>query len=85
MAIYNIYKCIIVNLHDIVYYLFILPALNCPDLIAPQNGDVDQTGNIPGDMADYTCDSGFTLIGDQRRVCQANGFWTGISPLCESE
>ena len=35
------------------------------------------------DEALYTCDSGFTLIGNNRRVCQANGTWSGQEPVCE--
>lgn len=34
-------------------------------------------------VVDYTCDLGFTLSGDSRRLCstQGNG-WTGSQPSC---
>ena len=35
-----------------------------------------------GAEVNYTCNSNFTLVGDERRVCQANGLWTGVDPTC---
>ena len=37
----------------------------------------------PGGVATYTCDSGFTLVGDPTRICGSDGTWSGMSPTCE--
>lgn len=55
----------------------------CPDLDDPNYGDVDVTGNTPGSKAIYTCDSGFKLVGNRKRFCQKNGYWTGRDPICK--
>ena len=34
-------------------------------------------------MARYSCDSGFELIGNTIRTCQANGTWSGMPPICQ--
>ena len=31
----------------------------------------------------YTCEIGFKLYGEPERICQANGFWSGIAPTCD--
>jgi len=33
-------------------------------------------------MAQYSCQDGFVLVGDQVRVCQEDGNWTGMEPSC---
>lgn len=33
-------------------------------------------------MARYECDANFQLLGEDSRVCQANGTWTGQPPSC---
>ena len=32
-------------------------------------------------MASYTCDSGYTLVGDAMRTCTVNR-WNGTNPVC---
>ncbi len=36
-------------------------------------------------MATYSCDTGYNLVGNTMRTCQANETWTGSDPTCESE
>lgn len=31
----------------------------------------------------YSCQYGYTLKGNGTRVCQSNGFWSGVVPYCE--
>uniref|UniRef100_A0A8V5H5F0 Uncharacterized protein n=1 Tax=Melopsittacus undulatus TaxID=13146 RepID=A0A8V5H5F0_MELUD len=33
---------------------------------------------------EYSCNEGFLLDGDRRRVCLANGSWSGIAPVCKA-
>ena len=55
----------------------------CPALPAIDNGVVSWTGLAPGDVATYTCDPGFILVGDPTRMCTNNGTWSGEEPRCE--
>jgi hypothetical protein len=36
----------------------------------------------PGDTAHYTCRPGYTLFGEEERVCLDSGIWAGRQPLC---
>ena len=69
-------------------HLFAMPfsvVVSCglPDV--PGNGSVNtSTGNV-GDVARYSCDTGYTLNGTAERTCQADGQWNGSVPKCESE
>ena len=43
-------------------------------------------GNVPGTVANYFCDEGYSLRGDMSRECVLVGqeeVWTGIPPTCE--
>ena len=41
---------------------------------------------IFNDTVSYTCDIGLEIrTGNQSRRCNAQGFWTGSLPLCESK
>ena len=46
-------------------------------------GDVGLTGTTFGSRAFYSCNKGFILVGFNRRICQANGEWSGEAPTCE--
>ena len=52
---------------------------------APDNGDIELSGVHPGSNAAYSCEEGYTLVGDDTRKCQRNGQWTGSAPICESK
>ena len=56
--------------------------VSCDQLVNPSNGRVDTSA---GDVARYSCDTGYTLNGTAERTCQANGEWSGSVPTCESE
>ncbi|XP_078598028.1 sushi, von Willebrand factor type A, EGF and pentraxin domain-containing protein 1-like [Branchiostoma floridae x Branchiostoma japonicum] len=56
-------------------------AVQCPVLTAPTNGGVSG-GNSYGDVATFTCDSGYSLSGSATLTCQADTTWNGASPTC---
>ena len=60
-----------------------IAAIKCPYLQIPLNGIVRVSGTIMGSSADYTCNSGFKLIGIAWRKCQDNGEWSGEPPTCQ--
>ena len=54
----------------------------CPSLTDPKNGTVNEGGFVPGSIATYTCDSGYSLDGSETRECQDDGNWDGVAPTC---
>ena len=50
----------------------------------PDDGCVIKTGSTVGERALYTCDEGFTMKGERKRECEADGMWSGTEPTCES-
>ena len=36
----------------------------------------------PGDAARFSCDGGFSLVGQNTIVCQTNGKWSATPPTC---
>ena len=60
----------------------------CLPVRCPQPNTVN-SGRIIGSVyhfqsvVDYVCDSGYILHGDQRRVCQSDGSWSGNTPVCK--
>jgi hypothetical protein len=58
----------------------------CPTLNDPDNGNLELSGNTFGQTAEYTCNTGFNLIGESILMCGADGQWIGDgdSPVCEA-
>ena len=51
----------------------------------PLHGRVDTPGStFYLDMANYSCNVGYQLIGDVLRQCQGSGQWSGEEPTCHS-
>ena len=42
----------------------------CDSLISPSNGNVVVDGSGVGTVATYSCDTGYTLVGQSTRTCQ---------------
>ena len=58
--------------------------MNCSTLSNQANGQVSHTaGTAFGQTATYSCDTGYNLVGDSTRMCQANGIWSGSEPTCQ--
>ena len=69
------------NLLDV---FLILTAVDCGNLTDPANGSVNHTaGTTFGQTATYSCDTGYNLVGDSTRTCQATGNWSGSAPTCQ--
>lgn len=59
-------------------------AISCENLqlfIFP-NGNISQSGHYFGDTVDYSCNEGYNITGSRTRQCQADGSWTGATPVC---
>ena len=58
--------------------------MDCNTLTDPTNGQVSHTaGTTFGETATYSCDTGYILVGDNTRICQATGAWSGSEPTCQ--
>ena len=63
---------------------FFLAVVDCGNMTAPANGQVDHTaGTTFGQTATYSCNTGYNLVGDSTRMCQAEEDWSGSAPTCE--
>ena len=59
--------------------------VDCSALTNPANGQVSQAaGTTFGETATYSCNTGYNLVGDNTRTCQATGEWSGSEPACQS-
>ena len=58
--------------------------VDCGTLTEPDNGQVNHTaGTTVGQNATYSCDTGYNLVGNSTRTCQAIGNWSGSAPTCQ--
>ena len=70
---------------DLQHIFLFLTAVDCRSLPDPANGQVDHTaGTSLGQTAIYSCNTGYNLVGDSTRTCQATGNWSGSAPTCQS-
>lgn len=40
---------------------------------------------ILGNIATFKCNAAYQLVGSQKRVCAANGKWSGAQPTCNGK
>ena len=56
---------------------------DCGPLPDPVDGVVNTTaGTTYTEVANYSCDVGYNLVGDSQRVCMHDGQWDGNAPSC---
>ncbi|KAM6262388.1 LOW QUALITY PROTEIN: P-selectin-like [Porphyrio hochstetteri] len=63
-------------------------AITCPALSAPDWGQLN-CSHLHGDFTfgstcAFSCQTGFALMGSEKRECTATGSWTGDAPRCEA-
>ena len=64
--------------------IFLILTVDCGSLTNPDNGQVTLTaGTTVGQTATYSCETGYNLVGDSTRTCQATGNWSGSAPTCQ--
>jgi len=61
--------------------------LACPSLTNILNGKIDCSlgdDGVPSyeDTCSFTCNSGYELTGNDTRMCQSDGNWTGTNVAC---
>ena len=65
--------------------LIIIIAVDCGSLDSPANGSISLSATTFLSLAEYSCDLGYILIGEESRQCQANRTWSGEDPICEGK
>ena len=67
-----------------ILLLFLSKGVDCGTLSDPANGWVSHpSGTTFGQIAIYSCDPGYSLIGESTRICQVNATWSGIATTCQ--
>ncbi|XP_038073810.1 sushi domain-containing protein 2-like isoform X2 [Patiria miniata] len=54
----------------------------CGALAVPPNGKKEVSRASVGGVANFTCNDGYILQGEDELVCQENGTWSGDVPIC---
>ena len=55
---------------------------HCPNVSEPVNGEMLLPGLLVDDIATFTCNTGYELVGEQTITCQTNGTWSNSPPVC---
>ena len=67
-----------------LHNIFLILTVDCGNLTDPANGQVNHTGGTTvGQTATYSCNTGYNLVGDSTRTCQARENWSGSAPTCQ--
>ena len=56
--------------------------IDCGSLGDPANGEVSLSSIMINSLATYSCNTGYTLTGDDMRTCLETGLWSGSEPIC---
>ena len=58
--------------------------MQCPEVNDPTNGSASIEHRVRGvgDIVEYTCSSGYDLVGSSSRTCLPDGTWTENTPQC---
>ena len=64
---------------------FLISQTDCGLLDDPTDGTVTYSNSATTyqEVATFSCDTGFDLIGDVTRTCMDDGMWGGASPFCQ--
>lgn len=65
--------------------MFPFPLVDCGPLQSGPNGRVTYLTNttVVGTVAQYTCISGYTLVGSNQSLCREDGLWSNTDQECE--
>ena len=83
------------NRYLLCFYVLIIPRIlwplipsidvSCARLSNPRNGRVRIRQTTFGSSANYSCNSGYGLVGVNTRLCEENGQWSDSAPSCRSK
>ncbi|KAM3937033.1 sushi domain-containing protein 2 [Leptodactylus fuscus] len=58
------------------------PVVSCGWLAPPANGKKEGNNYLLGSDITFSCNQGFVLLGSKKRICQADGSWSGETTTC---
>ena len=81
--------CMRNHYHDNTLYIY--PLVNCTALECDppppiQNGNLSTNGVIVSSIAEYSCNDGYVLVGNDSLMCiqgDHDTFWSGTIPSCD--
>ena len=59
--------------------------VGCSVLQDPEYGTVSVSATTYDSVANYSCNTGYALTGDEMRMCQISGVWSGNETICTSK
>ena len=65
-----------------VFIFHFASEIDCGPLGDPANGEVSLSSIMINSVATYSCNTGYTLTGDDMRTCLETGLWSGSEPIC---
>uniref|UniRef100_A0A671VEA0 E-selectin n=1 Tax=Sparus aurata TaxID=8175 RepID=A0A671VEA0_SPAAU len=70
----------------LIFNLFVPPAVECPSLLQPDNGNYSCSGRNRtfNTTCRFDCHPGFLMIGSPAVTCGVTGVWSGPRPTCAS-
>ena len=81
--LWPINSIVVLNYHACTPFVF-TSAVDCGTLTNPANGRVSYTGRTMfGQTANYSCNTGYNLVGGSTRTCQATGDWSDSAHTCQ--
>ena len=72
----------IIKQYHMIFCTTYFTAIDCGSLSHPENGLVTFVSTTLGSRADYSCNTGFVLMGISFRMCELDGSWSGEAPEC---
>ena len=80
--LFTLFECLL-YCYKQSYNCVLCAAVSCgPATNAPANGQRSVSGTTYGSTVTYACNRGYTLQGNSRHTCLANGQWSGRAPTC---
>ena len=61
-----------------------IKGIDCGPLNNIPNGRVEFSTTTVSSVAKYFCNRGYNLVGNDQRICQQSGQWSGVEPKCNS-
>ena len=70
---------------NVTQFFHAYTVVDCGAPTDPDNGRVSTTTTTFSNIAVYTCNTGYNLVGVNVRVCFEDETWTEGEPTCQSE
>ena len=69
-------------IYTCIFHFIVISVIDCGVLGDPTNGEVLLSSTTFNSAATYSCNTGYTLTGDDMRTCLQTGLWSGSEPMC---